>query len=193
MKRNVLWMLAASGALAVGASGAQAHALHGAAGLAGGLVHPFLGLDHLLAMVAVGLWAGQLGRQAVWQVPLGFVFVMVAAFGLARLGWSPPLAEPMVVASVAVLGAMVAGAVRVPAAVGMALVSLFAVFHGLAHGIEMPTGSSAAAYAVGFALTTLGLHGLGLGLGRALRQRPVLARLGGAAIAATGVALMGGL
>jgi urease accessory protein len=193
MKRTSCVAAAVAGSLVLVATGAQAHALGGEGGLAGGLAHPFMGLDHLLAMVAVGLWAAQLGRQAAWQVPLAFVAVMAAGFGLARLGLALPVAEPMVVASVAVLGAMVAGAVRVPVGLGAALVSVFAIFHGFAHGIEMPAASSAVAYAAGFALTTAGLHALGLGLGMSLRQRPVLARLGGAAIAATGVALIGGL
>lgn len=193
MKRTTSFVAAIAGSLVLLSTSAQAHALGGGGGLAGGLAHPFMGLDHLLAMVAVGLWAAQLGRQAVWQVPLAFVAMMAAGFGLARLGLALPLADPMVVASVAVLGVMVAAAVRVPARVGAALVSVFAVFHGFAHGVEMPAASSAWAYAAGFALTTAGLHLLGLGLGLSMRQRPLLTRLGGAAIAATGVALMGAL
>jgi urease accessory protein len=193
MKLKSFFVAAITGCLALVVTGAQAHTQGGDGGLAGGLAHPFMGLDHVLAMLAVGLWAAQRGRQAAWQVPMAFVALMVAGFGLARLGLALPLAEPMVVASLAVLGAMVAVAVRVPVGVGAALVSGFAVFHGYAHGIEMPAASSAWAYAAGFALTTAGLHGLGLGLGTALRQRPVFARLSGAAIAATGMAMMGGL
>jgi urease accessory protein len=152
-----------------------------------------MGLDHLLAMIAVGLWAAQLGRRAVWQVPLAFVAVMVTGFGLARLGLSMPVAEPMVVASVAVLGAIVAGAVRIPVGLGAALVSVFAVFHGFAHGIEMPAASSTWVYAAGFAIATAGLHLVGLGLGTSLRRLPIAARLGGAAISVTGVALLVGM
>jgi urease accessory protein len=100
----------------------------------------------------------------------------------------------MTVASVAVLGAIVAGAVRIPIGVGAALISVFAVFHGFAHGSEMPAASSAWAYAAGLAIATASLHLVGLGLGMSLRQLPIAARLGGAAISATGVALMvGGL
>jgi urease accessory protein len=178
------------GSLAFAASDANAHTLDGAGGFAGGLAHPFMGLDHVLAMIAVGLWAAQLGRQAMWQVPLAFVAVMAIGFGLARLGFSLPLAEPMVVASVAVLGAIVAGAVRIPVGMGAALVSVFAVFHGFAHGIEMPGASSGWVYATGFVIATASLHWVGLGLGMALRHRPLAARLGGAAISVTGVALM---
>jgi urease accessory protein len=176
------------------ATGAHAHTLDSGGSFAGGLAHPFMGLDHLLAMIAVGLWATQWGRRAAWQLPLAFVAVMAIGFGLARLGLSTPVSEPMVVASVAVLGALVAGAIRIPLGLGAALVSVFAVCHGFAHGIEMPVASSAWAYAAGFAIATASLHGVGLGLGRSLRALPMAARLGGAAISATGVALMvGGL
>lgn len=193
MQPKSIWLTATGAALAMVATGAPAHTLDGAGGLAGGLAHPFMGPDHMLAMVAVGLWAAQLGRRAAWQVPLGFVTVMVAGFGLGQMGMGLPMIEPMVVASVAVLGALVAGAVRMPAAAGIALVSVFALFHGLAHGLEMPATSGAGTYAAGFALATAGLHLLGLGLGLAWRRRPGLSRLGGAAIAATGLVLMGGL
>jgi urease accessory protein len=195
MKLETGFIAVFTGILALVSTGAQAHALGGDGGLAGGLAHPFMGLDHLLAMIAVGLWAAQLGRRAVWQVPLAFVAMMTAGFGLARLGLPLPVAEPMVLASVVVLGAMVAGAVQVPAGMGAALMSVFAAFHGFAHGVEMPAASPAWAYAAGFGLTTAGLHLLGVGLGRAtaLRQRPVFARLGGAAIAASGLALIGGM
>jgi urease accessory protein len=178
------------GSLALMATGAYAHTLDGGGGLAGGLAHPFMGLDHLLAMIAVGLWAAQLGRRAVWQVPIAFVAVMAIGFGLAQLGLSVPVAEPMVVASVAVLGAIVAGAVRMPVGLGAALVSVFAAFHGFAHGIEMPAASSAWVYAGGFAIGTASLHLVGLGLGMSLRRLPIAARLGGAAISVTGVTLM---
>jgi urease accessory protein len=96
----------------------------------------------------------------------------------------------MVVASVAVLGAIVAGAVRMPVGLGAALVSVFAAFHGFAHGIEMPAASSAWVYAGGFAIGTASLHLVGLGLGMSLRRLPIAARLGGAAISVTGVTLM---
>jgi urease accessory protein len=190
MKRTHTLTSIILGSLALMAAGAHAHTLDTGGGLASGLAHPFMGLDHLLAMMAVGLWAAQLGRRAVWQVPLAFVAVMATGFGLARLGLSVPVAEPMVVASVAVLGAIVAGAVRIPVSLGAALVSVFAIFHGFAHGIEMPAASSAWVYAAGFVIATASLHWVGLGLGLWLRQLPIATRLGGAAISATGVALM---
>jgi urease accessory protein len=193
MKRTHSLSSVIVGSLVLMATGAHAHALDGGGGLAGGLAHPFMGLDHLLAMIAVGLWAAQLGRRAVWQVPLAFVAVMAMGFGLARLGLSVPVAEPMVVASVAVLGAIVAGAVRIPVGLGAALVSVFAVFHGFAHGIEMPAASSAWVYAAGFVIATASLHWVGLGLGMSLRRLPIAARLGGAAISATGALMVVGL
>lgn len=193
MKLNTFLFSATAATLSLLAGSAQAHALGGDGGLIGGLSHPLMGLDHLLAMIAVGLWAAQLGRQAAWQMPLAFVSVMTVGFGLARLGLVLPVVEPMVVASVAVLGVLVAGAVRVSAGTGAMLVSVFAVFHGYAHGVEMPVTSSVWSYAAGFAATTAGLHLLGLGFGLASRQRAVLTRLSGAAIAVSGVALMGTL
>jgi urease accessory protein len=192
-KRTHLLASAIVGALTLVATGAHAHALEGGGGLAGGLAHPFMGLDHLLAMIAVGLWAAQLGRRAVWQVPIAFVAMMVIGFGLARQGFSIPMAEPMVVASVAVLGAIVACALRMPVGMGAALVSVFAVFHGFAHGIEMPLATSAWTYAAGFATATAGLHLVGLLLGLSLRRLPIAARLAGAAISFTGVALLVGV
>jgi urease accessory protein len=193
MKRTHCLAPVIAGSLALFATGAQAHVLDGGGGLASGLAHPFMGLDHLLAMIAVGLWAAQLGRRAVWQVPLAFVVVMTTGFGLARLGLSVPVAEPMVVASVAVLGAVVAAAVRMPVGRAAALVSVFAMFHGFAHGIEMPAAGSAWAYAAGFAIATAILQWVGLGLQRLVRSQPFVTRLGGVAIAATGVALLVGL
>jgi urease accessory protein len=118
---------------------------------------------------------------------------MVAGFALARLGLGVSASEIVIVASVAVLGAMVAGAVRLPSLVGVALVSVFAVFHGYAHGVEMPQAGSAWAYAAGFVSTTAVLHLIGVGLGVFARRLPMVPRLGGAAIAATGVFMLGGL
>jgi urease accessory protein len=194
MKLSFRKLVAIAGTLALATTGVQAHTLGtGGGDLAGGMAHPFLGIDHLLAMIAVGLWAAQLGRKAVWQVPLAFVSVMVAGFGLARLGLGVSASEIVIVASVAVLGAMVAGAVRLPSLVGVALVSVFAVFHGYAHGVEMPQAGSAWAYAAGFVSTTAVLHLIGVGLGVFARRLPMVPRLGGAAIAATGVFMLGGL
>lgn len=160
------------------------------AGLMAGLTHPFVGLDHLLAMIAVGIWAGQLGGRAVWLIPLTFVSVMAAAATLASFGLLLPLMEPAIACSVLVLGLLIAGSVRLPTSVGALLVSLFAVFHGYAHGLELPQAASPILYGAGFVLATALLHGLGIGFARNSRQHKMLQRIAGySLIAASGLLL----
>ena len=160
------------------------------AGLMAGLTHPFVGLDHLLAMIAVGIWAGQLGGRAVWLIPLTFVSVMAAAATLASFGLLLPLMEPAIACSVLVLGLLIAGSVRLPTSVGGLLVSLFAVFHGYAHGLELPQAASPILYGAGFVLATALLHGLGIGFARNSRQHKMLQRIAGySLIAASGLLL----
>jgi urease accessory protein len=160
------------------------------AGLMAGLTHPFVGLDHLLAMIAVGIWAGQLGGRAVWLIPLTFVSVMAAAATLASFGLLLPLIEPAIACSVLVLGLLIAGSVRLPTSVGALLVCLFAVFHGYAHGLELPQAASPILYGAGFVLATALLHGLGIGFARNSRQHKMLQRIAGySLIAASGLLL----
>ena len=160
------------------------------AGLIAGLTHPFVGLDHLLAMIAVGIWAGQLGGRAVWLIPLTFVSVMAAAATLASFGLLLPLMEPAIACSVLVLGLLIAGSVRLPTSVGGLLVSLFAVFHGYAHGLELPQAASPILYGAGFVLATALLHGLGIGFALNSRQHKMLQRIAGySLIAASGLLL----
>ena len=160
------------------------------AGLMAGLTHPFVGLDHLLAMFAVGIWAGQLGGRAVWLIPLTFVSVMAVAATLASFGLLLPLMEPAIACSVLVLGLLIAGSVRLPTSVGGLLVSLFAVFHGYAHGLELPQAASPILYGAGFVLATALLHGLGIGFARNSRQHKMLQRIAGySLIAASGLLL----
>ncbi len=161
-------------------------------GLIAGFSHPLLGLDHLLAMVAVGLWAFALGAAALWLVPLAFVGAMVLGGGLALSGLGLPAVELAIVGSVIVLGAVVALRVRVPVALGMAVVAGFALFHGHAHGAEMPASASGLLYGAGFAAATALLHlaGIGLGLGFERLAGAWLHRLGGATICGAGVALL---
>ncbi len=121
-----------------------AHPGHGTQGFAAGLAHPLTGVDHIAAMMAVGLWAVQLGKRAVWMVPLAFVGMMVAGAGLAFAGVTLPFSEPGIAASVLVLGLLIVFALRMPVWAGMMLVGVFAVFHGWAHGNEMHAGTSAA-------------------------------------------------
>ncbi len=171
------------------AAPAAAHPLGIAgAGWAAGFVHPLGGLDHALAMIAVGLWAAQLGGRAVWLVPATFVVVMLAGGALGASGLAWPVLELGIVGSVLLLGLMIAAAVRVPTWLGMALVGLFALCHGYAHGSEMPAGAGAL-YVVGFAAATALLHGVGVALGLAGRAGRGL-RWGGAGIAAAGLALI---
>jgi urease accessory protein len=184
--------LAACLAVRLAAAPALAHPGGPGTGLAQGFVHPFGGLDHLLAMVAVGAWAAQLGGRARWQVPAGFVLAMLLGAAGAVAGLALPLAEAGIAASVLALGLLVALAVRLPVALGATLVAVFAVFHGHAHGSELPVGESALGYALGFAAATTALHGAGLIAGTRLPGGlgAGLVRAGGAGAAAAGLAMM---
>ncbi len=133
-------------------------------GFISGFSHPMFGLDHLLAMVAVGLWAAQQGGRALWLVPCTFVTVMALGGLSAHLGVGLPAVEMGIGLSVIVLGLAVAANLKLPVILGMALVGLFAIFHGHAHGAEMPEDASGLAYGLGFALATALLHGAGIGL-----------------------------
>lgn len=164
---------------------ACAHALSDAAGVAAGLAHPFLGLDHLLAMVAVGVWGGQLGGAWRWRVPLAFVATMAAAAWAGASGIALPRVELGTAASVVLAGVLVAWAPRLPAWLPIGLVALFAVFHGHAHATELPDGASWLGYGAGFVAATAVLHACGLVLAS------VAMRLGGAAAARALGALAG--
>ena len=184
----------ATAAVLAAASPALAHvdpAAHGS--LSAGLSHPVSGLDHVLAMVAVGLWAGMLGGRAAIAVPAAFVAVMAAGFAVASAGIALPLVEPAILASIVVLGLVVASAVRLPTLAGAALVGAFALFHGHAHGAELGA-ASALPYLLGFAAATALLHATGLGLGWAAgRWGEAAVRALGAATAAAGLGLSFGL
>lgn len=175
---------------------AAAHTGGGAAGGFGaGFVHPFLGLDHLLAMTAVGLWAARLGGSARIAVPAAFVGVMALGGVIGAAGVALPLVEPAIAVSVIAMGVLLMGGIRMPVAAGMALVGVFAVFHGHAHGSEIPAAASAPIYALGFAGATALLHGIGLAVGLGtLRNRPLLGfrllRVAGSGIAAAGLFLL---
>jgi len=161
------------------------------ASFASGFAHPWSGLDHMLALLAVGLWAGLTGGRALWAWPAAFVSAMLAGGVLAIAGASVPLVEPGMLASLVVLGLLVLTAARLPIALGAALVALFAVLHGHAHGAELPGGAAAATYAAGFTLATALLHAIGIGIACASRNAigTLFVRVGGAAVAAVGVAL----
>ena len=163
MHRTALRIAAVS--LALIPTVAFAHPGHEGAGLVHGFLHPLGGIDHIIAMVAVGLLAARLGGRALWLVPASFVAAMTAAGLAASAGVALPYVEAGIAVSVVVLGAIAVFGMAMPVAVAMGLVGFFAVFHGYAHGAEMPETVSGLAYGAGFVAATAMLHGLGIGLG----------------------------
>jgi urease accessory protein len=164
---------------------AQAHPGHGGGYLAG-LTHPFTGLDHLLAMLAVGVWAAQLGGRAKWLVPASFIACMAVAASVGMSGIALPLVESGIATSVLLLGLLIAFSIKLPTALSASIVGLFAVFHGYAHGAEMPLLSTPWLYGIGFLLATAALHGTGLLLGQRLRKQAAGLRAVGMLIIASG-------
>jgi len=161
---------------------------------AAGIAHPLFGLDHLVVMIAVGAWAALKGGRALWAWPISFVSVMLIGGGLGMAGMAVPFVEPAILASVVALGLFVALAVDLPVWVGGAIVGLFALFHGHAHGTEIPVSAGGLDYAAGFALATAGLHLVGIAMAAGFGGRfRVLARAAGAVSAAVGVGLFAGL
>jgi urease accessory protein len=160
-------------------------------------MHPIGGLDHVLAMVAVGLFAAQLGGRALWLVPASFVAAMAAA-GLAGMaGVTLPMTEIGIAASVVVLGGAIALRLAMPVAAAMALVGFFAIFHGYAHGLETPETASGLLYGLGFVGATALLHGLGIAIGLAVGRLDGavgrnLVRVAGSVAAMIGVVMLAG-
>ena len=172
------------------AQAAEAHVNKGEAiGFFSGLKHPISGLDHVIAMIAVGLWGAQLGAPAIWMLPVAFPLVMAMGGMLGLLGLPLPGVEIGIAASAILLGAAVLMELRPPLALAAALVGFFAVFHGYAHGSELPAGESGLLYSIGFVVATGCLHGVGITIGVVHRwgwgQRAI--RVTGAAIALAGV------
>lgn len=170
-----------------------AHTTGGAiGGLGSGLGHPLFGIDHLLAMLAVGMWAYQLGGSALWKVPMVFVLTLLVGANLGLAGLSLPFIEPMIAASLMMLGLIIAMKWRVVPLLASMIVAVFALFHGFAHGIEMPLAASPTAYITGFTLATILLHGLGAALAYGFQQSShvVLMRAGGVGLAGTGLLLL---
>lgn len=176
-------------ALMLAPSLALAHPGHDEGTIIAGALHPLGGADHVLAMVAVGLLAAQMRGAALWALPLGFVSAMIAGGAMGAMGLPFPAVEPMILASIVVLGTLVALAVRLPMQAVLPAVALFGMAHGWAHGAEGPTAGMTA-YFIGFAIATASLHGVGIALGKALDSK-VLRGLGGAASLA-GIALVFG-
>ncbi|MGE0422194.1 MAG: HupE/UreJ family protein [Reyranellaceae bacterium] len=185
----------AAALLAVTASAAQAHTGHPLHGAGAGLLHPLTGLDHLLAMLGVGIWAAHIGatgeRRATWLVPASFVTVMALGAVAGLSGATLPLAEAGIIGSVVLLGLLIAATPRLPLWAPMAVVGLFAFCHGFAHGAEMPVASSALAYGAGFLAATVALHLAGIGIGLLARRLSgtVGVRVVGGAMALAGIAL----
>lgn len=169
-----------------------AHPGHGPHGFAGGAVHPLSGVDHLLAMIAVGMWASQWKGKSVVIVPLAFVSAMLLGGVIAAAGFALPFVEAAIATSVLVLGLLVAFVRAMPLPMSASLVALFALFHGQAHFAEMPAGSSPAAYAAGFAVASVALQVLGATSGFTIAHRsvPSLGRTCGCIIAAVGAVLV---
>jgi|SRR5215213_189666 len=162
------------------------------AGLWGGVTHPLFGLDHVLAMIAVGLWGAFLGPPAIWLLPIVFPLVMALGAVLGIVGIPLLGAEIGIAMSAIVLGAAVALAFRPPLWMAAVLVGMFAIFHGHAHGAELPPGADAVAFSIGFVAATGGLHLCGIGLGL-LTRWPLGAftvRTAGVAIAIAGVVFL---
>ncbi len=176
--------------LAIAPAVAFAHEESGqAAGLLAGLAHPVSGLDHVLAMIAVGLWGAVLGAPAIWVLPVAFPMVMALGGLMGLLGVPVPGVEVGIALSAIVLGALVFGEARPPLWIGVVIVAFFAIFHGHAHGRELPAGTSALLYSLGFVVATGLLHAAGILLGAARRwtagRRAV--RLAGAGVGLAGV------
>ena len=186
-----LWFLTAGPAIAhVG----QGHV----AGFAQGFAHPLSGLDHIIAMVAVGLYAAHLGGRNLWLIPSAFIATMIFGGILGHSGFPLPLVEGCIALSVVVMSLAVAAGVNLPTIAAMALVSLFAVFHGHAHGSEGAELSSFLSYAAGFVIATAVLHFSGIGLGLGLDKFGASASLAlkrtvGVAGALAGVVILAGV
>jgi len=186
-------LLTAFALVIVGTAPAFAHLdplEHGS--FAAGFSHPLFGLDHILAMVAVGLWAASVGGKALWAVPTAFVATMAVGFGAALLGMPLPFVEPVILASVIFIGVMVALALPLPTVGVAAVVAFFALFHGHAHGGEMGE-AGALGYAAGFLAATALLHAVGVAAGVGVGRVLATARGAIATRIAGGLTALGGL
>jgi urease accessory protein len=175
---------------------ASAHEATGVAGgFSSGFMHPILGWDHVIAMVAVGLWGAFLGNPAIWILPVVFPLVMAFGGALGVMGVPVPAVETGIAVSAIVLGVMVAAAARPNVWIAAAIVGLFAIFHGHAHGTELPGAANPIAYSLGFVIATGLLHLCGIAFG-ALAQWPagkIVVRAGGGAIALAGLGFLTGV
>jgi urease accessory protein len=182
--------------LVLAASPALAHTGVGVSGgFLSGFSHPIFGWDHVVAMVAVGLWGAFLGAPAIWLLPVTFPLVMAFGGALGVVGVPLPGVETGIAASAVVLGLMIALAVKPPLWVAAIIVAVFAVFHGHAHGTELPEAANPFAYAVGFVIATGLLHLLGIAFGLLVRwpAGSYAVRAGGGAISLVGLGFLFGV
>jgi urease accessory protein len=190
---RLLWFVSPLVLALLGPAPALAHTQGGeGAGLLSGLQHPVSGLDHILAMVAVGLWGAQLGQPAVWLLPVTFPMVMAFGGMLGLMGLALPGIEIGIAASAIILGVMVGCATRPPLWIAAVVVGFFAIFHGHAHGSELPPGGDAMLYSIGFVLATGCLHAAGIGIGLIHRWPvgKVTLRVAGVLVALAGVGFL---
>ena len=170
-----------------------AHEQTGAArGFLTGFLHPLSGLDHVVAMIAVGLWGAQLGPPALWLLPITFPMVMAVGGFLGLIGVALPGVEIGIALSALLLGAVVASEARPSLAIAASLVGVFAIFHGHAHGTELPAGQSGLAYSMGFVVATGLLHAVGIVIGVIHRWQAgrVALRVAGTAVALAGIVFL---
>jgi len=168
----------------------EAHIQKGeAAGFWSGVRHPISGLDHVLAMIAVGLWGAQLGAPAIWLLPVAFPMVMALGGMMGLMGIPLPGTEIGIAASAILLGSAVMFESRPRLLIAASLVGFFAIFHGYAHGTELPPGQSGLLYSIGFVIATGCLHGVGIAIGLIHRWRwgQKVVRLAGAGVAVAGL------
>lgn len=181
--------------LLLGVTPAFAHVGHGATeSFAAGIAHPFGGLDHIAVMIAVGLWAALKGGRALWLWPVTFVGVMLVGGALGMAHVAVPFVEPGILASVVALGLLVALAVDLPLAAGAAIIGVFAIFHGHAHGSEVAENIGGIEYMAGFAVATATLHLTGIGFAQLMTRnalRPLI-RVAGVVCVAVGAGLIAG-
>ncbi|MFT2110849.1 HupE/UreJ family protein [Marinomonas sp. 2405UD68-3] len=193
--KNTLRVLLLAG-VATAAPVALAHPGHAESGLLSGFVHPFMGLDHLIVMLAIGLWAARLGNKAVFTVPAAFVGTMILGCVLVVGGLAVPFIEQGIVFSVIFLGALLAAASKFSTPICSALVAAFAFFHGAAHGLEMPMDVHGSLYVAGFATASITLHVVGIALSKGLNTliAPIynqwVTRIAGGMIALTGLSMV---
>ena len=176
---------------------ALAHPGHdGTTGLLHGLMHPVTGIDHIFAMVAVGLLAAQYGGRTLWLLPMSFLVVMGIAGSIGMAGVELPIAEIGIALSVVVLGLAIAFQIKPPTVVALTVVAVFALFHGYAHGAETPDGTGGLSFAAGFLVATSFLLGAGVGLGLLLQRQTLGRRLmqaGGGVMALVGITVLASL